>query len=232
MYKVKIKQFNGPYELLLNLIESRDLDITKIALSEVTEQFLLYIQNADDMDLDELSNFLIVASKLLFLKSRYLLPEVIEDNEDEECDDLEEHLKIYKQILSLMEKIKYKLDSKKFCIQKNCVKAEIFPEVILPRNCSIKILHNLFKDFIKRLEQQEQEQKFVLKSDFSLKQEVENLKKIFYNNKEIVLSKLLNECTNKVDIITRFLALLQVINKQRIKLIEKNNLNQILIIKE
>ena len=92
MYNIKTEQFNGPYDLLLNLIEAKNLDVSEISLSLITDQFLNYLDQEDIVNSDELADFLVVASKLLLIKSKMLLPELHE--EDDEVDDLEKHLKI------------------------------------------------------------------------------------------------------------------------------------------
>ena len=71
---VRLKQYNGPFELLLALVDGEKLDITEVALSEVTEQFLKYLDTLEEHRAEELADFLVVAARLLLLKSRALLP--------------------------------------------------------------------------------------------------------------------------------------------------------------
>jgi len=73
-YRVRTTIYEGPLDLLLALIERAELDITKMALAQVTDQFLQYLINLEDRDLDEMSSFLVVAARLLYIKSITLLP--------------------------------------------------------------------------------------------------------------------------------------------------------------
>ena len=107
MYKVKLEKFEGPLDLLLQLIESADLDITEISLSQVADQFMRYLIEVENKNPDELADFLVAASRLLLIKSRILLPNLhIED--EGEAMELEIQLKIYKEYyeanLAILEK--------------------------------------------------------------------------------------------------------------------------------
>lgn len=98
-YQVKLPVFEGPLDLLLHLIEERALDITRVSLAEVTGQYLDYISRADSIQPDQLADFLVVAAKLLYIKSTALLPQPAPLDEDEEDvgDDLVRQLQLYKQ---------------------------------------------------------------------------------------------------------------------------------------
>src|SRR5688572_11850548 len=74
MYEVRLNVFSGPLDLLLRLIEKRELEITTVSLVEVTEQYLHHLRAADEIDADALADFLVIAARLLLLKSKQLLP--------------------------------------------------------------------------------------------------------------------------------------------------------------
>src|SRR3989338_9236417 len=95
MYQTKLEQFEGPLHLLLELIEAEKLDITSIALSKVTDQFLDYLTETSDLHPEELADFLVVAARLLLIKSRALLPSLTGEGDEEA--DLERQLKIYRE---------------------------------------------------------------------------------------------------------------------------------------
>src|SRR6185369_13159501 len=98
MLKTKVSQFEGPLDLLLSLIEQRQLDITQIALAEVTEQFLQYIKQLEIVDPTTLADYLSIAAKLLVIKSKAILPTLeLEPEEEDAGFDLESRLLLYKQ---------------------------------------------------------------------------------------------------------------------------------------
>ncbi len=74
MHEIKLHQFEGPLDLLLSLIEQQKLDITNIALAEVTEQFLQYVKQLEQLDATLLADYLSIAAKLLVIKSKAILP--------------------------------------------------------------------------------------------------------------------------------------------------------------
>ena len=76
MYRFKLEKFEGPLDLLLQLIEKQELNITDVSLAAVTEQYLNYLAERQDLPPEELADFLVVAAKLLLLKSRILLPDL------------------------------------------------------------------------------------------------------------------------------------------------------------
>lgn len=98
-YTVNIPVYEGPLDLLLDLIERAELDITKVALAQVTDQYLGYIHAMQDVKAEEISAFLVVAAKLLQIKSEALLPRppVREVGEEDVGEMLAQQLRLYKQ---------------------------------------------------------------------------------------------------------------------------------------
>jgi segregation and condensation protein A len=82
-FRVRLDNFEGPFDLLLNLISRRQLDVTEVALSQVTDEFISYLAGMDEWDLGKATEFLVVAATLLDLKAARLLPAAdVEDEED------------------------------------------------------------------------------------------------------------------------------------------------------
>src|SRR3989344_5157057 len=96
MHSFRLEQFEGPLDLLLQLIEQQELDITTVSLAKVTDQYLQYLEELERIVPEEVADFLLVASKLIYLKSKYLLPDLaVADEQD--SGDLERQLKMYRQ---------------------------------------------------------------------------------------------------------------------------------------
>lgn len=91
-YSVHLKQFDGPLDLLLHLIEQSELDIKDIFVSEITQQYLSYMEALDQLDMDTASEFLAMAATLLYIKSRQLLPRPPREAEEEQEEDPEQAL--------------------------------------------------------------------------------------------------------------------------------------------
>ena len=113
MDKIKLQQFEGPLDLLLSLIEQRQLDITQIALAEVTEQFLQYLKTLEKVEPTNLADYLSIAAKLLVIKSKAILPTLeVEPEEEDAGFDLESKLILYKQFKEVAKFLKT-LDNKR-----------------------------------------------------------------------------------------------------------------------
>jgi segregation and condensation protein A len=98
-YTVTIPVYEGPLALLLDLIERAELDITTVALAQVTDQYLAYVRTLQQVTADEISSFLVIASKLIQIKSEALLPRppVREAGEENPAEDLARQLRLYKR---------------------------------------------------------------------------------------------------------------------------------------
>lgn len=98
-FKVKTETFEGPFDLLVTLIEKKKMHVSDVALSQVADDFITYVNERDDFPVDETAHFILVAATLLLIKSKNLLP-VLDLTEEEESDiqDLEKRLRLYKKI--------------------------------------------------------------------------------------------------------------------------------------
>ena len=94
-FEVRVEGFDGPLDLLLDLIERQGLDITGVSVLAVTDQFLAYAQDIETRYADIASEFLLVGSQLLLLKSRALLPAQANEPQEETADDLAARLRVY-----------------------------------------------------------------------------------------------------------------------------------------
>lgn len=100
----KIEHFEGPLDLLLQLVEQEELDISDLALAKVADQFVAYVNEHPGIPLEELADFLMVAAKLVYLKSKLLLPSLY-DQELEEGPDLETQLRTYREFVRVSREI-------------------------------------------------------------------------------------------------------------------------------
>src|ERR1035437_2753511 len=98
-FTIKTQSFEGPLDLLLDLIEKRKLFINDISLAQVTDDFISHIKQGTGVSMGESAHFILVASTLLLIKSKSLLPDLnLTDEEQGDISDLERRLKMYKCI--------------------------------------------------------------------------------------------------------------------------------------
>ncbi len=110
-YEIELPVFQGPLDLLLHLIERQELDISVVSLARVTEQYLQYLARAEHVDAAALADFLAIAARLVWIKSRLLLPqppveEKAEDEEEDPGESLARQLRVYKQFKAVAEALR------------------------------------------------------------------------------------------------------------------------------
>jgi segregation and condensation protein A len=215
MLQTKLRQFEGPLDLLLSLIEERKLNITEIALAEVTEQFLQYIKQLEFIDPTVLADYLSIAAKLLVIKSKAILPTLeIEPEEEDAGYDLESRLLLYKQFKEAAKYLK-KLDNRR---KQSFVRALSFEERINfypDSNITSAVLYDCVIKVLSGLKELDALPKAKLKEAVSMRDKIDQLRGQLEAQVETKLSDLIKTAKNKSEIIVTFLALLELI-KQRI----------------
>jgi len=148
-FVIKTEQFEGPLELLLNFIEKRKLFVNDFSLAQIADDYIAYINNSGAFPMRDISNFIVIASTLLLIKSRSLLPNLeLTSEEEQSIEDLERRLKEYKLIKSLSKNIENRFGMN---IIFNSPFTQI-PPVFTPDKTITKrsLLHSM-EDIIKRL---------------------------------------------------------------------------------
>ena len=105
-YKVKLENFEGPLDLLCHLIDKNKMNIYEINLSEITDQYIEYINEMERMNLEITSEFLIMASTLLYLKSKNLLPKQVDDEQELTEEELLQRIIEYKKYKEITNKLR------------------------------------------------------------------------------------------------------------------------------
>jgi segregation and condensation protein A len=213
MYKIKTEKFEGPLDLLLRLIEDQKFDISEISLAQVTDQYVERLKEIRNPG--ELADFLVVAAKLLWIKSKILLPS-LDLGGEEECD-LESQLKIYKEYLEASFKIHKMILGKNFAfvherlpVQKNDV---IFNP---PKWLNKSKLAEVLKKFLINLEPIIVLPKAVLEKTISIQESIAKIKDLIQKRLEISFGSVIKNAKNKIEIIVNFLALLELVKQKTI----------------
>jgi segregation and condensation protein A len=218
--QIKVDQFEGPLDLLLQLIEEQRLDVSTLALASVTEQFLLYVKNLEEKNPINLVEFLIIASKLLVIKSKSLLPNLDLGIEEEEAAfDLTAQLLRYKKYKEAAKYLK-RLDLRRMQSWTGEVdfldRVTFLPDPEINANILADSLRNLvaeLKDLV-RLPQK------MMKEVVSISDKIAHIQKLISEKLETSLSSLIQNAKSKTEVIVTFLALLEL-TKQRIIVLEQ-----------
>ncbi len=220
-YAIKLQNFEGPLDLLCHLIEKNKMDICDIKISDITDQYIEYINAMEQMNLEITSEFLLMASTLLYLKSKNLIPTA----EDEEKEISEEEL-----IRRIIEYKKYKEISKKLSeyYKENCKRFYKLPDKIeLPKQkleieYSQNIIVDLYRSAIeknaKRLNENAKNiEKIAIVENYTVADKVKVMFKELVRNKKFVFNTLfsLNIC-NKKEVVTAFTGLLELSRRNKV----------------
>lgn len=219
MHQVKIEQFQGPLALLLDLIEQDKLDITQVSLSEVAEQYWQRVQELEStVSTAELADFLVIAGKLLVLKSRLLLPPVAGEAEDE-ARDLEEQLKIYKIYLQAGRALRNRIAEKRFAFThppERGVVRFLPPKKLLPAELA-RAAHSLIANLSRTFTVLP---KAALKKVVSLQEKIQSLRALLARAPQITFRDLMTTA-ERSEAVVSFLALLELMKRRELVAIQE-----------
>jgi len=230
-YTVKLEQFEGPLGLLLQLIESEKLDISELSLAKVTEDYLKLLEANPDLPPEELADFLVVASKLLLIKSKMLLPYLQFGNDEEDGEqDLESQLRIYKSYLDVSRKIEQLVGNRRFLyVHDKLPKTEIgFSPP--PKQFDTVQMHAIFLGVIKRLEPVVKPQKKALERAMSINDKIQQIRGLLNRTKRLSFRSLMSSASSRLEVIVSFLALLELVKQRSITVSQSGRFEDIAIV--
>lgn len=232
-YKIKLELFEGPLDLLLYLVKKDHLDICDIPIAQVTDQYLQYMELMRLLDLNIAGEFLVMASTLIHIKSKMLLPPEPKENEEEEEGDPRSEL-----IKKLLEYQKFK-EAAGLLRQKELIRQNIFTRNPgpAPVNSGEEVyfeasLFDLLSAFSKALKDIPRELFYeVIKDEFTVEEKIHDLLHVLLNESSLQLSHLFTKVKNQVEMVVTFLAVLELIRLKEIVIVQKDIFGEIQIIR-
>jgi segregation and condensation protein A len=227
-YKVKTEIFEGPLDMLLTLIEKRKLFVNDISLAKVADDYIAYVKTLQNFPIADSANFVLIASTLVLIKSKSLLPS-LELSEDEQGDihDLERRLKIYQKIKEVSAGIKA-LFGKDVMFASEPRKIE--PLFSPDNSMTIPALFAAVKDVLKNFPKQEFLPKAVVAKVMSLEEMIENLTKRVTKSLRMSFSEFANgKKSSRVEVIVSFLAMLELVKQGVISVAQENHFSDIVM---
>ena len=231
-YKINTSVYTGPLDLLLQLIENAELDITSLALAQVTDQYIKHLESMQDLPADEISAFLVIASKLIQIKSEALLPrqESYQEGEEDLGDELARQLiayKRYKEIAGLL--ADRKDQGYQSFIRLTSPPIEIHEEIDL-EGFGINDLFNLASAIFKKELERNSISTVVERPKITIRDKINQIADHFLESKEITFSEFLGDSYTRVDIVISFLALLELIKGKFVDVVQDVIFEEIKII--
>jgi segregation and condensation protein A len=230
-YKLKLDVFEGPLDLLLYLIKKDEVNIYDIPIAKVTEQYLQYMELMKLLNLDVVGDFLVMAATLLQIKSKMLLPQdnvVQEEEEIDPRDELVRRLLEYKKFKELAEELRLKETARQNFFPRAVVtpppeaqqaEEEVYFEASLFD--LISAFNQALKDIPKELFYE------VIKDEFTVEAKIHDILHLLLDNTHLQINRLFQAAKNKLEIVSTFLAILELIRLKEIVVVQKQVFGEI-----
>ncbi|MBF1057624.1 MAG: segregation/condensation protein A [Peptostreptococcus sp.] len=242
-YSIQTKKYEGPMELLFDLISRNKIDIRDISIVEITNQYMEYVDHVKSIDMDLASDFIMMATRLLEIKSRYIL--YVKDKGESEQDprqELIDQIEEYKKYRQIAEEIKDKIKEydNRFYRQEEELELEEEDDNLDLSRINLDEIESLLPDLFKILDQVKKNDKGLEKNP-NLKKIVENRTISVEDRIKSLRSKIKEEerlsfiqsleSQDKKEVIASFLAMLELIKLKEIEIIQDKKNKDIIIIK-
>ena len=237
-YQVRTHIFEGPLDTLLSLIEKRKLFINDISLAQVADDYIAYIKSLEDFPIADSAHFILIASTLVLIKSKSLLPTLTLSLEEEQnIDDLEVRLREYQKYKALSRHLK-----ERFNIHVEYLRLPSKEKIIIfapDKNVSVDKISETIKSVILQIPKKEFVPKAIVQKIISLEETMENLAERITENMKMSFKDFAGvgkvdltspEATSrqrKVNVIVSFLAMLELVKQGIIKVRQDNNFQDI-----
>ncbi len=220
-YNVKINNFEGPLDLLCYLIDKNKIDICDIKISEITDQYISYLNEMEELNLEIASEFLVMASTLLYLKSRTLLPNVVEEEKELTEEELLRRIIEYKKYKEITQKLKEFMLQNEKKIFKNPEIIEL-PKQKLEENYTKEQISQIYKNLIERNSQKINQnakniEQIAITDTYTVESKVKVMFKELIRKKKFIFNKLfsLKKCNNQ-EVVTAFTGLLELSRRSKV----------------
>lgn len=226
-FSVEQEHYSGPLALLLELIDERKLEITQVNLAQVADAFLAHIEQADVPE-DEMADFLVVAARLIYLKSKELLPYLQLHDEEEAADRLEDRLRAYKDFVEAAKRLEEQwgrgvLHVRPFIRPKR-------EESFRPsENISVDGLREAFQMVLKRLAPFFALREQKMTRTVSVEERVKALRDALAVRVKIQFHEIAGGATERGDVVVSFLALLEMLRRHEVTIVQEGSFGGIVV---
>jgi segregation and condensation protein A len=225
-YVAKLEQFEGPLHLLLEMIEAEKLNISEISLAAVTENYLNFLEANPNLPAEELADFLVVASRLLLIKSKLLMPYLVLPEEEE--GDLESQLKIYKEYLDASKHIEQLIGKRRFLyVHEKLPKVET--GFAPPKKLTTDQMRALFIGVISRLEVVVKVPEAVIEKTVSIHEKITQIRRLVSKAERTSFKELVTGAESRIEVVVSFLALLELIKQRAVYVSQDGTFDDIMV---
>lgn len=212
-YQIKTQNFEGPLHVLLEMIEKQKLDITKLSLAKIADDYLEYVETNGDIDLVNLSEFLYVASQLILIKSKALLPLFeLDKEEEEEIGDLEERLRVYQTFKQASENLVSLISNEQKSFGKD--EENFSCSVFSPPSLRKEDLRKIFCSILDQVPNRQELEQEIIREVVSLEEKISQLGRELQQRMKLAFEETISDASDKIEVIVTFLAMLEMIKQK------------------
>ena len=236
-YAIKIENFEGPLDLLCHLIDKNKMSIYDINLSEITDQYIDYLKEQERLNLEIASEFLVMASTLLYLKSKKLLPKQEEDEEEITEEELIRRIIEYKKFKEISKALKENYTSYSKRYFKGPEEIEL-PKQKLEKDYEKTLIPNVYKNLIERQsvklnKNAKNIEQIAITDNYTVTSKVKEMFKVLVKQKRFVFNKLFSiKQHNKQEVVTAFSGLLELSRRSKVETIQEKLFGDITVEKK
>ena len=235
-YAIKIDNFEGPIDLLLYLIEKNKMKIEEINLTEITDQYIEYLNEMEKMNLEIASEFLVMASTLLYLKSKNLLPKQEEAEEELTEEELIKRIIEYKKYKTISQVFKenYAENSKRIFKSQEDIK---LPKQVLEEKYSNEMIPEIYKNILERTsvrinKNAKNIEKIALVENYTVGDKVKEMFRVLIKQKKFIFNKLFSlKSRDKQEVVTAFSGLLELSRRDKVETKQEELFGDIYVVK-
>ncbi|MBN1317398.1 MAG: segregation/condensation protein A, partial [Anaerolineales bacterium] len=230
-YRVNLPVFEGPLDLLLSLIEREELDITRISLAQVADQYLVYLEQVEETRPDQLADFLVIAAKLVLLKSEALLPKPSRpaaEIEQDIGDELVEQLRLYKQFKAAAQNLQARTDMGLRTFIRLAPPPKVNPQPDLT-GITLSDLIRAIQEALKLKPDDPPVDDVVSRRKITVREQMDLIRHRLQSKKRLVFQEMLVQATSRVEIAVTLLAVLELVKRRTIVVYQERLFGDIVI---
>lgn len=228
---VSFNKYEGPLELLLFLVKKEEVDIFEVPVIDIIEQYIEFVDYMEEIDLDIAGEYLVIASSLVELKAKMMLPNFLFDEEEQE--EIEAMKENFRDLLMRYREYREELERRAH------LESRFFPKGAFPEQKKydgkqdlptldlmnlVKVAHNLFTS-----ETEEFEENISFRERIDISERIEYIKASLEEEEKIEFRKLFREESTSLTILATFMALLELVKRQEIKVFQVDSFNEIVL---
>ena len=233
-YAIKIDNFEGPLDLLCHLIDKNKMNIYDINLSQITDQYIEYLKEQEKLNLEIASEFLVMASTLLYLKSKNLLPKQEEEEEEITEEELIRRIIEYKKFKEISKVLKQNYIEYSNRYYKLPEEIEL-PKQKIEKDYDKDVIPDIYKNVIEKNEQKINQnakniKKIAITDNYTVASKVRQMFKVLVKQKSFIFNKLFSlKKHNKQEVVTAFSGLLELSRRSKVETDQEELFGDILV---